>query len=115
MNEHDDDDEELEGEAEVTVYAVDDDTRLLIETACNCLVTLAEAQLTEEAQQSLIAVADALAERFALDALELEEHHHHSEEGEEIILAPKGGSIFRGFDDDDEKPKSEGEAPPASA
>lgn len=110
MNEHDDDDDELEGESEVTVYEVDEDTRLLVETACNCLVTLAEAQISEEAKENLITVADALAERFAISTMELEERHYQTEEGEEIILAPKGGSIFRDRDDDAED-KPEGEAP----
>ena len=90
-NTHDDDDEEFEP-GEVPVYTdIDDDTRLLIETACNCMISLAEAQIQEESAVALRAMADALAERFAIDAIELEEHHHISDEGEETILAPKGG------------------------
>ena len=92
MNDHNEEhDDEEEDAVELPVYNVDDDTRLLIETACNCLVTLAEAQITEEAGQGLIAIADALADRFALDRMELEQHHHQTEDGEEVLLAPKGG------------------------
>lgn len=107
MNEHDDDDyddDELE-DGSVPVYTdIDDATRLLIETACNCLVTLAEAQVNEASTQSLIAIADSLAERFAINAIELEEHHHQTDDGEEVLLAPKGG-VFP------DTPEEEGEAP----
>lgn len=105
MNEHDDEEDD-DLEAEFEIYAVDDETRLLIETACNCLVSLAEAQVNEEAAANLIAIADALADRFAINALELEEHHHQTDDGEEeVLLAPKGGSVWP------EQPEEEGEAP----
>lgn len=103
-HDHDDDDEELDEEFEV--YDVDEQTRVLIETACNCMISLAEAQIHEDASRGLRAIADALAERFAIDAIELEEHHHVSEEGEETILAPKGG-VFPDADSDE----AEGPAP----
>lgn len=93
-NEHNDDHEDDEADfdpEDFDVYDVDEDTRLLIETACNCIVTLAEAQLQEESKIGLLAIADNLAQRFAIDAIELEEHHHVSEDGEEVLLAPKGG------------------------
>lgn len=106
MNEHDDDDFDGDDEElDFTVYDVDDETRQLIETACNCIIALSEAQLQEESKIGLVAIADALAERFAIDAIELEEHHHQTEEGEEVLLAPKGG-VFP----DPEEPE-EGEAP----
>jgi hypothetical protein len=102
QNNHDDDDDEAE---EFPVYDLDEETRLLIETACNCLITLAEAQIHEEAGLGLIAIADALADRFALDKMELEQHHHKTEDGEEVLLAPKGG-VFP----DAQEPET-GEAP----
>jgi len=90
MNEHDDDDDH--DEEDFPVYTnIDAETLLLIETACNCLVTLAEAQVNEESAEGLRAIADSLAERFAIDAMELEEQIHVGDEGEETILAPKGG------------------------
>ena len=97
-DEHDDD--ELEGEEEFEIYDVDDETRSLIETALNCMVTLADAQITEEAKQGLLAITDALAQRFAINAVELVEEIHSTEEGEEIIYKPKGG-IFQDRDDGD--------------
>jgi hypothetical protein len=97
-DEHEDD--ELEGEEEFEIYAVDDETRLLIETACNCIVALSEAQLLEESKQGLLSIADALASRFAIQALEVEEEIHSTDEGEEIIYKPKGG-IFQDRDDGD--------------
>lgn len=100
-NEHDDDEEGFEAE-DFEIYDVDDATRLLIETACNCIVALSEAQLQEESKQGLLAIADTLAQRFAINSFEVEEEIHSTEEGEEIIYKPKGG-IFQDTD--------EGEAP----
>lgn len=91
MNEHDDDNDDFEAE-EIEIYAVDEETRLLIETACNCMVSLAEAQVNEEAAHNIISIADALAARFGLNALELEEQIHIDDEGaQEVIYSPKGG------------------------
>lgn len=106
MNDEHDDDDELEGEDEFEVYDVDQDTRLLIETACNCMVSLAEAQITEEAKIGLLAIADTLAQRFAIDAMELEQHHHQTEDGEEVLLAPKGG-VFPDLPEEGEAPAVE--------
>jgi len=95
-DEHDNNDEQ-----EQPIYDVDEETRLLIETACNCIMALSEAQIQEESKIGLMAIADELTERFALDAVELEEHHHSTDEGEEIVLAPKGG-VFPDSDDDED-------------
>lgn len=103
MNDRDEDREDDDEAPDFEVYDVDEDTRNLIEIACNCLISLAQAQVNEESGANLVAIAEALAERFAIDSIELEEHHHISEEGEEVILAPKGGV----FPDSPE----EGEAP----
>lgn len=99
MNEHDDDnDDALE---EVPIYIVDDDTRQLLEVACNCLATLAEAQVNEEAAQGLVTIADALAERFNIGHLDQEIHTTDDGE-EEIILKPQGGIFpIQGDDDGD--------------
>lgn len=98
-NEHEDDDA-LEGEEEFEIYDVDEETRSLIETALNCMVTLAEAQITEESKLGLLAITEALAQRFAINAVELVEEIHSTEEGEEIIYKPKGG-IFQDTDEAD--------------
>ena len=107
MNEHDDDDHEHDEEDSFPVYTnIDEETLLLIETACNCLVTLAEAQVNEESAEGLRVIADSLAERFAIDAMELEEHTHVSDDGEETILAPKGG-VFPDEPDAESNPAAE--------
>jgi hypothetical protein len=90
-NDNDDDYEDDEDLDDVPFYDVDEDTRLLIETACNCIVALSEAQLQEESKIGLIAIADSLAERFGIHSLEIEEEIHSTDEGEEIIFKPKGG------------------------
>ena len=108
----DDDDEEIEPEesAEIIVYSLDADTHSLIEIACNCLVTLSEAQMTEESADSLIAIADALAERFSIGRLAQE--IHQNEDGEsEIIFKPDTAL----FPEEPEESDEEGEAPAALA
>lgn len=108
-NEHDDDNEELESEnpEEIIVYSLDTDTHELIEVACNCLVSLAEAQIHEESAQGLIAIADRLAERFSIGRLDQE--IHTTDDGEEEVILRPGTSIFPDADD-----AEEGEAPQAS-
>lgn len=103
MIDHEDDDEELGDE--IPQYDVDPATLLLIETACNCISTLAQAQIDPDQTQALTHIADALAERFGLDCMEVEEQIHTNDEGEqEVILSPKGG-VFP------DEPEEEGEAP----
>lgn len=80
----------------ITTYILDDETLSLVEVALNCMVQLSEAQVDETSAENLIAIADALAERFNITPTVLEEEHH----GDEIIYKPKGG-IFR--DEDEEE------------
>jgi exonuclease V gamma subunit len=76
----------------VPVYDVDEDTMELLEAALNCLVTLSESQLDENSAVALIAIADALADRFGINRHELEETTFRTDDGEEeIIYKPKGG------------------------
>ena len=96
---HDDDDSSPE---ETPVYIVDDATEELLMTALNCMVTLADAQIDPISGEALIAIADEIAERFAIDRFEVEETVHTDDNGdEEIIYSPKGGSIMPDLDDDD--------------
>ena len=98
---HDDDDDDSSPE-ETPVYIVDDATEELLMTALNCMVTLADAQIDPMSGDALIAIADELAERFAIDRFEVEETVHTDDNGdEEIIYSPKGGSIMPDLDDDD--------------
>ena len=106
------DDDEIEDDlpeesTEIIVYSLDADTHSLIEIACNCLVTLSEAQMTEESADSLIAIADALAERFSIGRLAQE--IHENEDGESEIIFKPEHTLFP------EEPDEEGEAPAALA
>jgi hypothetical protein len=100
------DSEELESN-EIIVYSLDEETHSLIEIACNCLVTLSEAQMSEDSAASLIAIADALAERFSIGRLAQE--IHENEDGESEIIFKPDTALFP------EEPDEEGEAPAAQA
>ena len=99
-NDHDDEDDD--SPEETPVYIVDDHTEELLMTALNCMVTLADAQIDPMSGDALIAIADEIAERFAIDRFEVEETVHTDDNGdEEIIYSPKGGSVMPDLDDDD--------------
>jgi hypothetical protein len=102
-----DDDDEIEGDlpeesTEIIVYSLDEDTHNLIEIACNCLVTLSEAQINEESAANLIAIADSLAERFSIGRLAQE--IHQTDDGDEEIIFKPSAALFP------EEPDEEGEA-----
>jgi hypothetical protein len=103
-NNNDDDDEDHDDSTEETpVYIVDDATEELLMTALNCMVTLADAQIDPISGEALIAIADELAERFAIDRFEVEETVHTDDNGdEEIIYSPKGGSIMPDQEEDND-------------
>lgn len=98
----DQDDDEFEG-AELPVYTVDEETRSLIEAALNCMVSLSEAQISEEAAQSILALADDLAIRFDINRIEVEQEVHTTDGVDEVIFRPKN-SIFKSklLDDDED-------------
>jgi hypothetical protein len=107
-----DDDEEIEDDSdlepeEIIVYSLDPQTHDLIEVACNCLVTLSEAQISEESAQNLIAIADSLAERFSIGRLAQE--IHQTDDGDEEIIFKPTEALFP------EEPDEEGEAPAEKA
>ena len=96
-----DDENEVDGEEEYPVYIVDEATQELLETALNCMITLSDAQIDPAVGDALVAIADSLAERFAINRIEVEETIHTDENGEEeIIYKPKGGIMP---DNDDEE------------
>ena len=98
---NDDDENEGGGEEEFPVYIVDEATQELLETALNCMITLSDAQIDPNVGDALVAIADSLAERFAINRFEVEETIHTDENGEEeIIYKPKGGIMP---DTDDEE------------
>ena len=90
---NDDDENEVDGtEEEFPVYIVDDATQDLLETALNCMITLSDAQIDPSAGDALAAIADSLAERFAINRFEVEETIHTDDNGEEeVIYKPTGG------------------------
>lgn len=98
MNDNERDDE-LE---ETPVYVVDNDTTALIETALNCMITLSDAQVDPASGEALVAIADELALRFAINRYEVVETVHTDEDGtEEVIYSPQGG-LRLGDEDEDE-------------
>ena len=102
---HDDDheDDDSNDAGPVLVYILDAETQELIETALNCIVSLSDAQIDPQSSDSLMAIADALAERFGIPRIDVVETVHTDDNGdEEIIFSPKSGSILP--DTDEEEP-----------
>ena len=79
-------------------YVLDDETQKLIEIALNCMVSLADAQMLEQAREDLRVCADELARVFNVPHIDVVESHH----GDEIIYKPKGG-IFDDEPDDEQE------------
>ena len=86
------DDEDLNNQ-DAPVYILDDETASMVAVACDCMLQLADAQLSEEARENLHTIVEGLAYRFALESMEIVEQQH----GDEIIYSPKGGL----FNDDE--------------
>lgn len=89
---------------EIPLYSVDDATLELIEVALNCMVTLSESQLHEDARENLVTIADEIALRFGISAGVIETT---TEDDGETILRPRGG-IFNDEDDEDNNPSKLG-------
>ena len=93
---------------EKIVYTnIDADTIALIEVALNCMNTLADTQMLEQARDDLITIADELGFRFGIAAIELQDTGEVDEEGEKIYK-PLGG-VFN-----DEEIDDDGDLPTAS-
>ena len=105
-NDDDDDDFAREPEQFEGAYIVDDDTLNLIQTVVGVVRMAGMAQVDETARNNLEIIADALAERFGIEDLILEEQIHTTEEGEEELLYRPVGGVFG-----DDEPEQEGEAP----
>jgi len=85
------------------VYILDDDTTALIESALNCMITLADAQIDETSKDNLELIADEIANRFGINSYKVVETVHTGDDGkEEVIYSPQGGLGLG--DDDDEEP-----------
>ena len=105
------DDDEVEGAEDFPIYTnIDEETRALLEAALNCLVSLSQAQVSEESEQSILAIADSIAVRFAITRIEVEQEIHPTDDGdEEVIYRPKD-SIFKSrlLDDDEDTDNTTG-------
>jgi len=77
-------------------YVLDDETLKLIEIALNCMVSLADAQMLEQAREDLLLCADELARVFNVPHIDVVESHH----GDEIIYKPRKG-IFGDEEEED--------------
>ena len=77
-------------------YVLDDETLKLIEIALNCMVSLADAQMLEQAREDLLLCADELARVFNVPHVDVIESHH----GDEIIYKPRKG-IFGDEEEED--------------
>ena len=66
------------------------------------MVSLSEAQISEDAAQNILSIADALAIRFDINRIEVEQEVHTEDGVDEVIYRPKN-SIFKSklLDDDD--------------
>ena len=101
-----DDDDEVGSEEIVPVYNVDEQTRDLIEAALNCMISLSEAQISEESAEGILGIADSLAVRFGIARIEVEQELHVTDDGDgEVIYKPKD-SIFKSKLLDDEEPEA---------
>ena len=103
MNEDDIQGDNLE---EPPVYILDAETTVLIETALNCLITLADAQIDETSKDNLELIADEIADRFGINTYKVVETvHTDSFDGtEEVIYSPQGGL---GLGDETEDPEED--------
>lgn len=90
-------DSEANEDEDCPVYIVDDATASMVAIACDCMLQLADAQLDDTARENLKTIVDSLAERFALNSIEIIEEQH----GDEIIYSPKGGL----FNDNEDEPE----------
>lgn len=100
-----DDDDEVGSEEIVPVYNVDEQTRDLIEAALNCMISLSEAQISEESAEGILGIADSLAIRFGISRIEVESEVHTEDGVDEVIYKPKD-SIFKSKLLDDEEPEA---------
>lgn len=100
-----DDDDELGAEEIVPVYNVDEQTRDLIEAALNCMISLSEAQISEESAEGILGIADSLAVRFGIARIEVDAEVHTEDGVDEVIYKPKD-SIFKSKLLDDEEPEA---------
>lgn len=70
------------------VYDVDDETRELLEACLNMIAQASSMQVTEEGAEGLIAIADALAERFQIDShdIQIRDEKATNQDGEPQII-----------------------------
>lgn len=79
---------------------VDDDVKEMIEAALNCMMVVADAQLSDESAQALQSIADALAEEFDIEKINTEVVEGTDENGDtvQVIREVKRPPQFRIID-----------------
>jgi hypothetical protein len=100
----DDEPQEFEG-----AYIVDDETADMLASAIGVLHMMSQVQLSEEARDNLIVIAEALRERFEIEGESMiveEVTVSNPETGEDEILYRPPGGVFG-----DEPEEAEGPAP----
>jgi hypothetical protein len=68
------------------MYETDEDTLHLLEVALNCMVTVAEAQMSEENAEAMMLLADELADRFGIEKVDTEVLEGQDEDGNDITI-----------------------------
>ena len=63
---------------------VDDDVKEMIEAALNCMMVVADAQISDESAEALVSIADAIAEEFGIEKINTEVVDGKDENGDPV-------------------------------
>jgi hypothetical protein len=63
---------------------VDDDVKEMIEAALNCMMVVADAQISDESAEALVSIADAIAEEFGIEKINTEVVDGTDENGDPV-------------------------------
>ena len=63
---------------------VDDDIKEMIEAALNCMMVVADAQISDESAEALVSIADAIAEEFGIEKINTEVVDGTDENGDPV-------------------------------
>lgn len=79
---------------------VSDDIKEMIEAALNCMMVVADAQISDESAEALVSIADALAEEFGIEKINTEVVDGTDENGDpvQVIREIKRPPQFRIID-----------------
>jgi hypothetical protein len=63
---------------------VDDDVKEMIEASLNCMMVVADAQISDESAEALVSIADAIAEEFGIEKINTEVVDGTDENGDPV-------------------------------